>query len=290
MFLNDIYLERIGARPADLAFFKKYFPNGAELSDVIALRQVPYEFLHWLFAYLPFSEEEKTQYYERLNIFNSSAVSNSHHVAQSTYVSESANVVQSHFVLMSTDIKNCKEVVSSESVEDSSGIFNSTFVYNSNRVVFSSDVNDSNNIVHGRYIVKSRSVFDSELITCCESVRRSKALTDCYFCTNCQYLKNSLFCTGIQQNMYQIFNETIEVEHFENIMKMYLKIMNNDLNLMDDWDPEFVVPIVPNVHYDPRKHYSTLSAKARKWLESLPHFNPQIMYRITYLPEFIKNY
>ena len=50
------------------SFMARYFPDGAELVDIMKHKYVTPDFLHWGFLELDTNDEEKALYYELLNI------------------------------------------------------------------------------------------------------------------------------------------------------------------------------------------------------------------------------
>lgn len=288
MFLTKEVLEKYYACNEGLEFFQKYFPNGAELKDVITMRHIPKDFLYWGYMYLDTTNEEKELFFKVMEITNSSGVYRSKKVDGSQYVSDSTNIKNSSHIFYSEDVTDSKEVVSSENVEGSIGVFNSTWVTNSTSIAFTTSATDSSNIVNSQYIVRSHSIIDSSLISDCHAIRKGKNLSECVFCANCEDMKKSLFCIGQSGAEYMLFNKPIDPTYFDGIMKMYKKLVDTELKLMSSWTPEFISPETPTVNYDVRRHYATLSQKFMKWLRTLPNYDPKIMYQITYLPEFAK--
>ena len=70
MFLTLEILERYNACEKGKEWFTHFFPNGGELMDVIQHRFVHPETLHWGFANLITTQEEREAYYKKLAIIS----------------------------------------------------------------------------------------------------------------------------------------------------------------------------------------------------------------------------
>lgn len=292
MFLTKEILEKYYACEDGIKFFEKHFPDGAELSDVIQMRFIPVEFLYWGFRYLDTTPEEKELYAKVLKIENSSGVFRSKIVSDSNHIVDSEKIKNSSYVFSSEEVTDSKEVVGSQNVENSIGVFNSSWVFNSARVAFSTSVNDSTNIANSQYIAGSKAIIESDLITDSQIIRKSSDMSRCVFCANCKGLRDAMFCTDQNTDTkFLLFNKPVEEVHFKNILNVFKRLApDTELNLISDWQPEFLAPTVPQVVYDVRRHYSTMSQKFMKWLRTLPNYDPHIMYQLTYLPEFVKEF
>jgi hypothetical protein len=290
MFITVDILKEVGACGSGILWFRKNFPNGAELSEVATHEYIITKpsLLHWCRDNLSYTkEEEELYYFKPLNIVNSQAIERCQDISNSSYIAESKNISNSARIFKCTDITESTDVVASDEVNDSKLVFNSNFVYNSQKVTNSVNVNDSQNIVNSKYILKSNNVFQSTSITRSGEIYNSKNLKDCYFCFNCFNLKNAMFCSELTEGEYLLFNQPIDKEEFDVIKKQYNLYMKYLLEYVDEWPEEIYHFTVPRVNPAFSQHLNSIGQKFWKWVSSLPNYDPMYMFRLTCLPEFL---
>lgn len=300
MFVNKEVLEQYHACGAGLSWFERYFPNGAELIDVINHKYVSTHTLHWGFANLPTSDEEKAAYKKKLNINcgkQSDTIYFSNNISDSEYVSHSFEVDNSQFVFYSSHVQNCNNILRSNTVENSSLVYSSDFVFDSNKVLNGRNVNASQSIINADYVINSHHVYGATAITNSAYVGgfglnfgETNQIKDSYFISNCRNLQNCLFCYGINDKNYILFNKQIDEMQYTMIVKQ----MNS---ILKDWQPVFVVDLhwpegtipldAPTLQRNVAKQYETLPIRFWQWVKTLPNYDPAILYAITYNKELI---
>jgi hypothetical protein len=287
MFVTKELLIQKNACKDGLAWFDKFCPNGAELSDLITHRFVPMPFLHWGYNHLYPSQEETELYLKTIKVENSEGTYLSHKIKNSKYVSNSSEVEDSNNVMRSTDIKNSTDVSTSSTVDSSHQIFASNFIYNSGKVYDSNNVTNCENIVESTYIINSHNVYRSSIISDSNCIKNSSKLEDCYFCNDCTNLKHCFACQGIQDGEYLVFNQKIEPAQFEVIKKQFLSMIEIPLKFTMYWPVDIIGPENPIIDRNQVRHYETIPPKVWKWVQTLPNYSSSHLYYMTLLPEFL---
>lgn len=222
----------------------------------------------------------------RLNFWED-RIYESENIIDSSYVVESENVQDSAHIFYSTNVSGSRDVVECDEVSNSKQIFLSSMIDNCEKVVKSMNVSDGKNICESSMICESRDVFKSSNIFSSKQIERSKNLTDVYFSTQCEDSSHCLFCFDIKNQNYMLFNEPIDHARYELIKKQYNKYFTDYLCFASGWYRELATASSPRIHYNFNSHYAKISDKFWKWVESLPNFNPQILYNITLNARFL---
>ena len=292
MRLTADLLEQRGACGEGLEYFKKNFPNGATLLEVLERKDLPASYIHWGVTALGFNndpviaEKEVAAYNERLHLENSTSVFHSYRVRDSHIVSHSHVVDASQYVFSSDKVKRSEDVCGSSLVEDSEGVYNSKFVYGSKEVLFSTNVTGSSNIINTNYAVTCDNILDSTMVTRVRDSRRCYNVNDSAFCINMDESRYCLFCSDCRGRQYEIFNKPVSEEMFEFIMKQYNDIMPEHLPYAEPYVHGLMLQQIPKVHYDIRKYYTALTENkdVMEWITSLPNFSSSMWYGMTFCP------
>lgn len=290
MFLTtDILIKRASCIEG-VEFLDKHFPNGAELIDIINYRFTPTEFLHWGYLHLNPNKEEIEAYWNRLKVDTSarSSIYESDNIAGGSYISCSSHITNSDYIFSSKEVKDSNSILSSSYIEHSKQIVNSEFCYNSNKVFLGSNINDSYNIIQSNYVVNSQHVINSNSIVDCfcigDWMSTTSRITDGAFIVNCQQLEHCLFCSQLENKEYHLFNQPIPPGQFDLIKKQMASILR-------DWEPQYmikdwsanIIPIEPpRILRNPLKQYADLPEAFWRWVITLPNYNPNILYSITF--------
>lgn len=272
-----------GACQEGIDFLQKHFPNGAELRDLIDYRFTPTDFLHWGFLNLEATSEEQAAYWEKVGVIDSSNIFQSDHITESDSVRYSSYVTQSSVVRKSNSVTDSQLVFDSRDVESSVNVFKSTFVYHSTQVLKSNNVTGCCNIVKSTYAVDSTSVYDSQIITDSRHIRNSTNLTNARLCSDCSNLTNALFCSDCHDGECLVFNKPISPKQFAMLMERYDNFVKEETCLANKWPVG--KPLFPETPVEERnwmKQYHPLPDKLWLWAESLPNFDPLLLYRITF--------
>lgn len=296
MYLTREILDKHNACGIGVNWFNENYPNGVELIELINNPKIKREFLHWGFSHLNTSEEERQAYYNRLKIIdcNTDTIYKCHNITHSDYIVDSYNIEDSSYIFSSSRVEESNNVSNSKIVAQSGCVYNSSFVTNSNRVLGSINVTDSWNVVNSEYVVGSKSVINGNMITDSYFVGglaqgRCMDVTDSAFIFECKNVKNCLFCTNIEDKEYQLFNKPISERHYKIVMKQLLDLLENeDAILALEW-PCGQIPLdIPRVNRNLAKQYEHLPEEFWEWVESLPNYDPWILYSITFQNRLIK--
>ena len=293
MFLTIDELKKAGAPCKEgQMWFNRWFPNGGELSEVIQHKYINTEFLHWGYTHLIVSDKERELYWDKVGVdkesrgtcYISSNVINSH------YVSRANNVENSEYVFVSESVYDSEVVFGCTNVENSGEIYDSEFIEDCRRVNNSRNVVRSNNIAASTFVVDSNSIINSSIITNSSYVGglSSARVSDSAFIDNCEDIDHCLFCTGIKDKKYLLFNKPIDPKQFELIRKQMTRILDNwSTCLVYEW-PEATVNIEkPRLIRNAEKQYQNLPDTFWRWVKTLPGYDPEILYAITYSKELI---
>lgn len=297
MFINEQILKQYGADDEETKYFSSFFPNGAELVDVLSNSSLEIYFLHWLISHFTTTNEEKAQYLKTVKIECDSprTVFESDNVTDSSWVSRSSNIKKSEYIFSSQNITSSSNILLSEDVINSSQIFGSEFIYSSKQILHSKNITNSNNIVCSDYVVNSHSVMNSAAITNSAYVDSwspggTKQIKNCRFIMDCQNLKNSLFCHKICDKEYMMFNQKIDEADYLNIIEQLDSILERyrtELVIEGEW-PFGKIPLdTPRVQRNIIKQYSLLPSTFWRWVKTLPGYDPSVLYAITYKKDLI---
>lgn len=286
MYITQEMLENNNACREGQAWFKRHYPNGAELIDVINNRTVSEVFLEWGIKNLHPSEVEWQAYYNKKQIncgeYNKT-IQKSKQVFNSQDVLNSENVNDSYFIFESQDILNSKNILLCEIIENSSEIFNSQYVYDSLQVFDSQNITNSKNIVESIYIVDSSNILNAENIKKSHYImgysKKTKGIQGSYFVADCENLSNCIFCHGIKDKGYYLFNESIDEDTYNLIVRQLKKFLNEEARFVKSWDAEVIPPTMP-VIIERTRYYRFLGKAFYKWVKTLPNYNAAILFMI----------
>jgi hypothetical protein len=281
MFVTIDVLESRGACKEGIAYIERFFPEGAEMVDIIRARHISKEFLHWGREHLDPTESDIEAYCEVCNIVNTKNHWYSVNVSDSDRVVKSSDVHGSYGVFGSTSIKDSFDVVASDSIENSKQIFHSEMIEASTRIFKSKNVVDSNNIINSTGVTISKNVIDSFGVFGSTEIISSEKITNSHFCKNCKNIKHCLFCENLENAEYHIFNQPVEKEWYEQFVRQYEKYQTAELSFVREWPEELVanITVIPTKKYD--DWYSQIPEKFWKWAATLPGYDEMFMYDMT---------
>ena len=287
MFITIELLKRLDACEQGLRYFERFYPNGAEMIDVIRDRHINKEFLHWGREYLTNNEQEQKAYAEVCGIENSEGYWYSVNVKNSKYVVKSKEVTDSISVFESTEVVSCSDVVNSDSATNSKQIFYSSMIDDCQKVFRGTNIVESINVCNSTMVVRSKNVIDSSNIFGSSEIVKCNTVTDSHFCQNCINIENCLFCEGLENAQYYIFNKPVDESRYKMIEKQYLKYFTELLGFIREWPENLIVGtfVAPTRKFD--DWYSPISEKFWKWVRTLPNFDSMLIYNITMLPEIL---
>lgn len=295
MFLTYEMLEKLDACVQGKKWFKRYFPEGAELIDIINHKYTTYGALHWGFNHLVTSLEEQQAYWEKVKVDTPTiwTIYESDNITDSSYVSRSSHVYNSEYVFSSKEVTDCNSILSSDHVERSRQIMNSEFCYDSNKVFQGRNINNSHNIINSDYVVNSNCVINSSLVVdsfCIgDWLGRTSQITASWFVTNCKNMDHCLFCSQEENGKYLLFNKPIAPEQFELIKKQLASILRDwePTYTAEEWPSEIIPMESPRLQRNPIKQYEHLPEAFWRWVTTLPNYDPTILYSITFNPQLL---
>ena len=287
MFITIDILKQLKACEQGIRYFERFYPNGAEMIDVIKNHNASKEFLHWGRKHLTSNEKELAAYCEVCDIVNSEGYWYSEVVHNSQYVVKSKNINDSKSVFESTEIADSSDIVNSDNVNTSQQIFYSSMVEASQKVLRGINVVESINICNSTMVARSKNVIDSTDVFDSSEIVKSNTVTESHFCKNCNNIDHCLFCENLENAEYCIFNKQVDKKRYEIIEKQYRKYLNNLLSFVREWPENLVV----GVHLSPTRKfddwYSSISENFWKWVRTIPNFDSMMLYNITMLPEIL---
>ena len=287
MFLTPNKLKTYSPCKDGYVAFRKIYPEGAELVDIINNPQITEEFLHWGRENLEISDEEFLAYQSRLGIIESSMFWKSSNIEHSRVVTNSSNITYSSFVHKSNYVDGSFTICNSQNINNSSQIFSSKFVDNSKKVSGSATIMNSENIVNSTSIIDSKSIIEGNDISFSSEIRKSKNITDSHFCDSSENLVNCLFCFDLHDKEFCLFNKPIDERKYKMFLNQYQRFMNKQLDFVDEWPEETVRAIEPTISLNWQKYYTLIDKNFWNWVSTLPNYDSKIMYSITVLPQFL---
>ena len=208
---------------------------------------------------------------------------NCQNIQDSQYIVNSSGVDFSSFVHDSTEVSHSADVYKSDDVTNSLRVFESQFVYNSEKVSGATSVENSHNVLISKGIYNSCNIYGCTNIIGSGELRFCEDITTSNFCVDSKKLKNCLFCHELEGKEYHIFNKPVDKERFEIILKQYQRIMGGlELDYMrEPWPESMLIPSMPSPFAYFNKHYLQLPDKFWKWVQTVPGYDADLLYRMT---------
>lgn len=296
MYLTLEMLEKHKAYDADIKWFQRNHPNGANLQEVLSTKDITKEFLHWIYANLSTTNEEKAIYRQKLNIQcgeKDFSIYESNDIDRSSYVTHSKNIENGHYIFHCEDILNSSSVSHSSNIEDSECVYGSEFVFKSRNIFQSKNITNSLCIVNSDYVFNSDHVINVAAVKYSAYVGdlvvdSTKRIDHSYFITRGVDLDYCLFCSNLQDKKYHLFNKEITPEEYDIFVKQMSSVLRGwepELVFDNEWPKETVPLDNPRVQRNIIKQYSNLPDKFWRWVKTLPGYDPAIMYAITFNPK-----
>ena len=288
MFLTHEVLMKYNPCKEGIDWFDRHYPNGAELIDVIRTRHVPAQFLHWGRLNLTTNQEERRAYDEVLHVTDSTNYWECQNVDHCNMISKCTDTKASNYIYESSHVENSEDVDSSSTITNSTTISHSSYIYNSTKIVYSNNIKNSVNVTHSSYIIDSNNIKSSSLITDSAVVMNSKNIEKSGFIIDSSDLVSSLFCIEQKGGKFLLFNKPINESQWEFIYTEFKDMMESRcLHLFDSWDKEDIGHTL-NIYYTSNHIFSTVLDSAMiNWIKHLPYFDGNMMYRMTFHPDFL---
>ena len=289
MFLTNEILEKYDACTVGKKWFNRYFPEGAEILDIIKSPKANIAFLHWGFENLTTTEEEREAYWDKLNITNCdrTTIIKSHNVNSSDTVIRSQDVSDSSYIFSSKKVQNSEVIANSTGIENSHNVFESSFIYDSFNIYKGKNISNSDNVYCSTFVVNSHSVFNTDnvsnsFIIFDLATGESSDITDSAFIADSNNLSNCLFCANLTNRSYHIFNKPVTEVQFNLIRKQLIDIIGDFRpSYVKDWGGKTIPIDIPEMQTR-ALYYSDLSEEFWEWIKTLPGYDPKILYQITF--------
>lgn len=287
MFVTLELLRKHNASEQGIKYIERFYPNGAEVIDIIRDRHISKEFLHWGREHFTTNAEELAAYCIACDIVNSESFWYSQNIHESKYVSKSKNIFNSSSIFESQDIDSSKDIVSSENIENSNQIFFSSMIDTSQKIYKGINITESTNVCNSTMVARSTSVIDSFNVFDSSEIVNCISVSNSHFCRDCKNIKHCMFCEGFGDAEYCIFNVPIDKDHYEMIEKQYQKYLKELLAFVRDWPEELAINeiVLPTKKFD--DWYHPISEKFWKWARTLPFYDSMLLYKITMNPEIL---
>lgn len=203
------------------------------------------------------------------------------------YITNSKDVFDSQYIHSSIEVSKSSAVCQSSFVQNSCQVFNSEFVDSSSKVLSSSNIEKSSNIVLGTAIFESSNIFIANSILRSRELRNCEDVVDSVFCAACHKIENCLFCADLSEQSFCLFNKPIDPDRYAIIMTQYQKIFSGEPIFVKEWPENPLMSTVPTILARFDKHYELLSEKFWRWVRTLPGYDENILYQLTFLPRFL---
>ena len=287
MVLTIEKLRQIKACEPGIKYMERFFPNGAELVEIINARHIPKDFLHWGKDNLSVTEEELAAYCDVCKIVNTTGFWYSENVLDSLYVIESSNITRSERIFRSKDVEDSQDIVASEVVTKSAQVFTASMISYSSLIASSTNISESRNVCFSKTISRGVNIYNSKYVFNSSEIIKSENVTDSYFCQNCKNIKHCMFCSGIEDAEYYLFNRPVDKEQFELFVEQYKRFMQAQLNFSLKWPENLIKAYSPTITQKFDEWYKPIPERFWKWTRTLPGFDSMLIYNITMLPEIL---
>ena len=272
----------------ELKKFEKTYPNGIEFIDLLKEKEKFTVLLSWCYLFLPLNEKEKVTYDEEFEIKNSFSVYKSFYITNSKFITHSKNIFDSSYVHGSDNVELSSVIRNSSSIDHSEEIFSSEKVSNSFLVVNSSNITNSKNIVNSTKIRESKNIFKSMDVNNSDIIYNSEQVRYSVFCNNCTNCEGVLFSSDLSNKNFFCFNRPIKFSMYNEIIAQYKKLFPElTIDLVNSTSSGFLecnIPISPSQIMNLGKHFAKIDKRFWEWVSTLPNFNIDILYQLTYLP------
>lgn len=287
MFITVDLLKKHKACENGIKYIERFYPNGAEMIDIIRDKHINKEMLHWGREHLTHTPEELAAYWEACHIVNSDGIWYGQNIHNSKFVVKSKEVKGSDRVYHSEDVINSSDIVYGETISNSAQVFASTMVSNSSLIAQCNNITESKNICFSTMVSRSINIYNSKNVFGSSEIIKCDNVTDSYFCQDCKNIKHCMFCEGVEDAEYYLFNQPIDKERFELFLQQYKRFMQSRLAFAPEWPENLIRTYSPSISQKFDEWYKPIPEKFWKWARTLPGFDSMLLYNITMLPEIL---
>lgn len=298
MFLTERILIKNQAPEQYIDFLKNNYSKGVEFSELCENYSVPKDFLYWIFENFSFNSKDQNSYNSALAIDEKSEmIWKSSNVSESKIVYESDNVEKSSGIFLSEDVRNSTNIFISRAVKNSTNVKESSFVSFSEEVFSSRNVTNSIQVYDSIYVQNGTDIFHSNQVVNSDIIFESDYIQNCSFCSSCKNLINGMFCLGFDgeaaRDKFFLFNKEVpEVvytsvcgQYIDLVKECHVKFLNFDERLKNG-EIAIKVPDV-EVTFNFQKRFAGVTDKFWDWVKTLPNYNEEILYGITFVPKVL---
>ena len=287
MYITAEILRKYKGCEQGIRYIERFYPEGAEMIDIIQDKNIPKEFLHWGREHLTHTPDELAAYIKACRIVNTDGFWYSQDVRDRKYVVRSKEVSDSIGVFDSCDIIRSSDVVNSENINESKQIFYSSMIDGGEKIIKGLNITESINICNSTMVVRSKNVIDSVNVFESSEIIKCNGVSDSYFCQDCKNIKHCMFCKGLENAEFHVFNKPVDQNLFVLFVKQYLKYLTEQLDFIRDWPEDLLVSahVFPTRKFDDWFH--PINSRFWKWVHTLPNFDSMLIYNITMLPEIL---
>ena len=287
MFVTYDLLEKYNACESAKRFFQRFYPNGVEILELLANKDVPKEILFWGEENLSVSKEELEKFNEVCGIKNSTRVFRSYNIEDSDLISNSSNISASKVIKFCKFINNSNVCFSSNDVEKGSFIFNSSEIGNSEYCLNASNIEDSVDISASSNITNCSHIYNSHYMGHAIMVYGSTLSESCYFSSSLKNCKKCLFSIDQESKEHLLFDQPISEMVYQQVLRaLLIKLKHETIKLYTEKKDDFLGTLIePKIDFS--TFFNELSPEFWEWVKTLPNFDNFIMYQIALQKELL---
>ena len=245
--------------------------------------------VYWIKNALSLSPYEDEIYELCCHITDSTDCYKSNDIIKSAVIIDSSHVNSSRQVFHAKEIDHSSMVVSSSYIENSSQVYHGFMIQDSKKIQGSLNVIKSTNIIDSSSVFLGQNIFNSKDVYESGEIFNSKGMTNSYFCNNCSNLKESLFCASVNDDEHLLFNKKVDKNRITIYLEQYKRIMKDiELSFVKEWPENLIETKIPKVNHDFSKWFVVVPQKVWRWAETLPGFDPYLLFGMTQRQEFLK--
>lgn len=287
MFLTVDLLKEYNACESGIKYINRFYPNGAELIDIIYDRHISKDFLHWGREHLQVTSKELEAYLEVCDIINTENHWYSQNLRDCNFIVKSKGIDNSQRIFNSTDISNSFDIVYGDTITNSEQVFTSSMVTDSRRIAHSTNITSSNNVCFSTMVLSSKNIYNSKNVFSSSEIVKCDTVTDSYFCQDCKNIRHCMFCKDLEGVEYYLFNQEVDKERFELFVQQYKRFMDAFFAFAPCWPKDLAQAYSPTITQKFDEWYKPISDKFWKWTRTLPGYDCLMLYSITMNPMFL---
>lgn len=288
LVLSPLLLNKFYA-PKDL---QPFFNNGSLISVLRKLYPanpvVAAKLSYWCISNLQLTAEMEEEIKKIMECDTSKNCYNSYHIIDSDYIIDSQDCVESNYIWNSSKITTSNFISASKHCTNCDNIYHSTHCTSSSQIIDTTSCSNSINIINSSFIQLSSDLLSCRVIDHGGQLQYCTNCADTFFSRNCTNIKHSFFCTDINNADYQLFNQPFPESFYPMVMEQYEQYVHHACYVpVKDWPQSMYLDEHFPYSVNPMVYYNTQSEEFWEWTKTLPNYDPNILYRLTFLPRFI---